>query len=146
MRADVVVVGLGSMGASAAYNLAARGQRVIGLDRYSPPHDRGAHGGGSRIIRMAYLEGAEYVPLVRRSYQLWRDLELADVLHRQAEVPDKCGDEMPVLRADPARFSELQPERDIPRQRGDDAVRQVEFGCPADGFHGQRQPSAGVLE
>jgi sarcosine oxidase len=77
MRADVVVVGLGSMGASAAYNLAARGQRVIGLDRYSPPHDRGAHGGGSRIIRMAYLEGAEYVPLVRRSYQLWRDLELA---------------------------------------------------------------------
>ena len=46
MRADVIVVGLGSMGASAAYALAARGLRVIGLDRFTPPHDRGAHGGG----------------------------------------------------------------------------------------------------
>jgi sarcosine oxidase len=75
MRADVIVVGLGSMGASAAYALAARGLRVIGLDRFTPPHDRGAHGGGSRIIRMAYMEGAEYVPLVERSYQMWRELE-----------------------------------------------------------------------
>ena len=77
MRADVIVVGLGSMGASAAYQLASRGLRVIGLDRFNPPHDRGAHAGGSRIIRMAYMEGAEYVPLVRRSYDLWRQLEAA---------------------------------------------------------------------
>jgi sarcosine oxidase len=71
-----IVVGLGSMGAAAAYALAARGEDVVGLDRFSPPHDRGAHAGGSRIIRMAYMEGAEYVPLVARSYELWRKLEL----------------------------------------------------------------------
>ena len=75
MRADVIVVGLGSMGSAAAYALASRGLRVVGLDRFTPPHDRGAHAGGSRIIRMAYMEGAEYVPLVARSYELWRELE-----------------------------------------------------------------------
>ena len=75
MRADVIVVGLGSMGSSAAYALAARGLRVIGLDRFTPPHDRGAHAGDSRIIRMAYMEGAEYVPLLARSYELWRELQ-----------------------------------------------------------------------
>src|SRR5258706_12433492 len=75
MRADVIVVGLGSMGSAAAYALASRGLRVVGLDRFTPPHDRGAHAGGSRIIRMAYMEGAEYVPLVARSYELWRGLQ-----------------------------------------------------------------------
>jgi sarcosine oxidase len=74
---DVIVVGLGSMGASAAYHLASRGLRVVGADRFVPPHERGAHSGGSRIIRMAYMEGADYVPLVRRSYELWRDVEEA---------------------------------------------------------------------
>ena len=72
---DVIVVGLGSMGASAAYHLAARGLSVVGLDRFDPPHDRGAHSGGTRIIRMAYMEGAQYVPLVQRAYERWRALE-----------------------------------------------------------------------
>jgi sarcosine oxidase len=75
VRADVVVVGLGSMGAAAAYRLAASGLRVLGLDRFDPPHGRGEHAGGSRIIRTAYMEGPEYVPLVRRAYELWHDLE-----------------------------------------------------------------------
>ncbi len=77
MHGDVIVVGLGSMGAAAAYELASRGLRVVGVDRFAPPHERGAHAGGSRIIRMAYMEGAEYVPLVQRSYDLWRQLETA---------------------------------------------------------------------
>ena len=77
MRPDVIVVGLGTMGAAAANELAARGSRVLGLDRFAPPHDRGAHGGGSRIIRMAYMEGPAYVPLVRAAYPLWRQLEAA---------------------------------------------------------------------
>lgn len=77
MRPDAIVVGLGSMGAAAAYHLAARGAKVLGLDRFTPPHERGAHAGGSRIIRMAYAEGAEYVPLLRRAYELWRELESA---------------------------------------------------------------------
>jgi len=75
VRVDVVVVGLGSMGAAAAYRLAASGLRVLGLDRFDPPHGRGEHAGGSRIIRTAYMEGPEYVPLVRRAYELWHDLE-----------------------------------------------------------------------
>ena len=75
MRADVVVVGLGSMGAATAAELTARGVRVVGVDRFTPPHDRGAHSGGSRIIRMAYMEGPAYVPLVRHAYDQWRDLE-----------------------------------------------------------------------
>ncbi|HET8589546.1 MAG TPA: N-methyl-L-tryptophan oxidase [Nakamurella sp.] len=74
MGADVVVVGLGTMGASAACQLAERGLRVVGLDRFTPPHDRGSHAGGSRIIRMAYAEGAGYVPLLRRAYALWSEL------------------------------------------------------------------------
>jgi sarcosine oxidase len=75
VRVDAIVVGLGSMGASAAYQLAARGLSVVGLDRFDPPHGRGAHSGGTRIIRMAYMEGARYVPLVQRAYERWRELE-----------------------------------------------------------------------
>jgi sarcosine oxidase len=75
VRPDVIVVGLGSMGSAAAYQLAARGARVLGLDRFHPPHGRGAHAGGTRIIRLAYAEGAEYVPLLRRAYELWTAVE-----------------------------------------------------------------------
>jgi sarcosine oxidase len=74
---DVIVVGLGSMGAAAAYYLAERGVRVLGIDRFTPPHGRGAHAGGSRIIRLAYAEGAAYVPLLRRAYELWSGVEAA---------------------------------------------------------------------
>lgn len=74
MRPDVIVVGLGSMGAATAAELAKRGVRVLGLDRFAPPHGRGEHAGGSRIIRLAYAEGEAYVPLLRRAYELWRDL------------------------------------------------------------------------
>jgi glycine/D-amino acid oxidase-like deaminating enzyme len=75
VQADVIVVGLGTMGAAVTHRLAARGLHVAAYDRFDPPHDRGAHSGGSRIIRMAYMEGVDYVPLVRRSYELWRELE-----------------------------------------------------------------------
>lgn len=72
---DVCVVGLGAAGSQAAWQLARRGRRVLGLDRFAPPHDRGSSHGRSRIIREAYFEGAGYVPLVRRSYELWEQLE-----------------------------------------------------------------------
>jgi sarcosine oxidase len=74
VTADVIVVGLGTMGAAAAWQLARRGARVIGLDRFHPPHERGSHAGGSRIIRLAYAEGADYVPLLRRAFPLWDEL------------------------------------------------------------------------
>jgi sarcosine oxidase len=72
---DVIVLGLGGMGSAAAYHLAARGQRVLGLDRYGAAHDCGSSHGGSRIIRQAYYEHPQYVPLVQRAYELWEALE-----------------------------------------------------------------------
>ena len=75
MDADVIVVGLGSMGSQALWRLARRGSRAIGFDRFAPPHTLGSHHGGSRIIRTAYYEAPEYVPLARRSFELWRELE-----------------------------------------------------------------------
>jgi sarcosine oxidase len=72
---DVIVAGLGGMGSAAVYQLAGRGQRVLGLERFSPAHDRGASHGRSRIIRQAYFEGSEYVPLLLRAYELWEQLE-----------------------------------------------------------------------
>jgi sarcosine oxidase len=71
---DVIVVGLGGMGSAAAYHLAARGQRVLGLERHTPAHDKGSSHGGSRITRQSYFEDPAYVPLLLRSYELWDQL------------------------------------------------------------------------
>ena len=74
-RYDVIIVGLGAMGSAAAYQLSKRGKRVLGLDRFHPPHTMGSSHGGSRIIREAYIEDPSYVPLVQRAYELWAELE-----------------------------------------------------------------------
>jgi sarcosine oxidase len=71
---DVIVVGLGGMGSAAAYRLAARGLRVLGLERHEPVHDKGSSHGGSRIIRQSYFEDPGYVPLLLRAYELWEKL------------------------------------------------------------------------
>ena len=73
-RYDVIVVGLGGMGSAAAYHLAARGRRVLGLERHEAAHDKGSSHGGSRIIRQAYFEDPGYVPLLLRAYELWEKL------------------------------------------------------------------------
>ena len=73
--ADVVVVGLGAVGAATLHRLAIRGVRAVGIDRFDPPHDRGSTHGETRITRLAVAEGAAYVPLVRRSHAIWRELE-----------------------------------------------------------------------
>lgn len=75
MAYDVAVIGLGAMGSAAVYHLARRGLRVLGVDRFSPPHDKGSSHGKSRAIRKAYFEHPSYVPLVLRAYELWRELE-----------------------------------------------------------------------
>jgi sarcosine oxidase len=74
-RADVVVVGLGAMGSAVCAQLATRGTSVIGIDQYDPPHPYGSTHGETRMTRLAVGEGAEYVPLVRRSHELWREIE-----------------------------------------------------------------------
>ena len=72
---DTIILGLGAMGSAAIYQLAKRGHRVLGIDQFSPPHPYGSSHGETRIIRQAIGEGQEYVPLVLRSYELWREIE-----------------------------------------------------------------------
>ncbi|MGC3970058.1 MAG: N-methyl-L-tryptophan oxidase [Pirellulales bacterium] len=74
---DCIVVGCGAVGSAAAYHLASRGLRVLALDRFSPPHDRGSSHGRTRMIRQAYFEHPDYVPLVLRAYGLWEQLAAA---------------------------------------------------------------------
>src|SRR2546428_14105560 len=71
---DIIVLGLGAMGSAAAYHLARRGVRVLGIEQYTPAHEQGSSHGRSRIIREAYFEHPDYVPLIQRAYELWRGL------------------------------------------------------------------------
>ena len=73
--ADVIVVGLGAAGAATLLALSRQGMRCIGIDRFHPPHDQGSSHGESRITRLAVGEGPAYAPLVRRSHELWRQME-----------------------------------------------------------------------
>lgn len=86
-RTDVIVLGLGAMGSAATYQLAKRGARVLGIDRFSPPHDLGSSHGDTRITRLAIGEGAHYTPLVRRSHEIWRDIER----ETGADLLTQCG-------------------------------------------------------
>jgi len=72
---EVAVVGLGIMGSAAAYALAQKGYSVIGLERCWAGHDRGSSNGHTRLFRTAHFEHPDYVPLARRSYELWKSLE-----------------------------------------------------------------------
>src|SRR5512132_893621 len=72
---DAIVAGLGAHGSAAAYHLAKRGLRVLGLERFARGHTLGSSGGLSRIIRLSYYEHPDYVPMLRRAWDLWRELE-----------------------------------------------------------------------
>jgi len=72
---DVIVIGLGAAGAATTYQLAKKGSRVLGIDRFDPPHAHGSTHGDTRITRLAIGEGAQYSPLAIRSHEIWRDLE-----------------------------------------------------------------------
>ena len=74
-RYDAIVVGLGAMGSAALYQLSRRGKRVLGLEAFAPGHQLGSWHGESRVIRLAYYEHPDYVPLLRRAYELWSQLE-----------------------------------------------------------------------
>ena len=74
---DAIVVGVGGMGSAAAYHLARSGCSVLGLERFGIAHASGSSHGSTRIIRLAYSEGPEYVPLLHAAYRYWRELEEA---------------------------------------------------------------------
>ena len=75
MQYQTIVLGLGAMGSAAAYQLAKRGQRVLGLDQFVPPHAQGSSHGETRVTRQAIGEGEQYTPLSLRSFDLWREIE-----------------------------------------------------------------------
>lgn len=101
---DLIVVGLGAMGAAVTYHATKLGLRVLGIDRHSPPHDQGSTSAESRITRLAVGEGMQYLPFVARSHELWRILEHEsgqDLLHQSggyivtspgADQDDRWGD------------------------------------------------------
>ena len=74
---DAIVIGLGAVGSSAAWQLAKRGARILGIDQFSPPHALGSSHGDTRITRLAIGEGEQYTPLVIRSNEIWREIEAA---------------------------------------------------------------------
>src|SRR5579872_6688074 len=78
---DIIVIGLGAHGSSAIYHLSRAGSKVAGIDRFTPPHNRGSSHGESRIIREAYHENPVYVPFIGAAYALWQELQ------REAERP-----------------------------------------------------------
>lgn len=91
---DVIVLGTGGVGSAAVYQLARRGLKVLGLDRFPAGHDRGSSHGQTRVIRQAYFEHPDYVPLLLRAYELWSELE--------AERGRQLYHEVGLLQAGPA--------------------------------------------
>ncbi len=84
---DVIVIGVGGMGSAAACELARRGRRVLALEQFALGHDRGSSHGHTRIIRKAYYEHPDYVPLVCRAFERWYDLEQRQGIHLLTECP-----------------------------------------------------------
>ncbi len=143
---DVAVIGLGAMGGAAAWRLARRGVRVIGFDRYRPPHALGSSHGESRAIREAYYEDPSYVPLVRRAYELWDELSAAvgrPLLRRTGAIMIGAEDGVlvPGARASAERH-------DIPHEVLDAAEirRRYPVMAPRDPLVGVLEQRAGLLD
>lgn len=107
---DVIILGTGGVGSAALFHLARRGMSVLGIDRFSPGHDRGSSHGETRMIRQAYYEHADYVPLLKRAYELWD--ELSEMAGRQLLY--RCG----VLQAGPRDGRVLPGVLGAARQHG----------------------------
>jgi sarcosine oxidase len=144
-RYDAIVLGVGGVGSAVTAHLAARGLDVLGLERYDVPHARGSSHGSTRIVRRVQHEGADYVPLAERAYELWRDLEAEtgrDLLHVTGSVhagPPESGlvadaraacdaHDVPYETLDAATLGERFPGYDLP-----------------DGFRALYQPDGGFL-
>lgn len=142
---DAIVVGVGAMGSSAAWHLARRGARVLGLERHGVPHALGSSAGFSRMIRLAYYEHPDYVPLLRRAYELWDELEAASgqkLLHRTGGLymgPDDGHVVQGTMQS--ARQHALEHEV---LSREEVAQRFPQFALP-EGHLGVWEPQAGFL-
>jgi monomeric sarcosine oxidase len=145
-RYDCIVLGVGGFGSAALYHAAARGLSVLGLEQFSVAHDRGSSHGETRIIRKAYFEHPDYVPLLMRAYELWRRLE-TEVSHSLLHL---CG----LMLAGPAEGETIAGARLASRIHGvplqsvaaAEAERRFSgFRCP-ETFAVAYEPEAGYLE
>jgi sarcosine oxidase len=142
---DVIVTGAGSMGAAACYYLAKQGGKTLGLDQFQVPHDQGAHAGQSRIIRKAYFEHPDYVPLLNRAYENWTELEKAtgEKLYHKTGLVYFGGKNHPVIKG--VRLSAEKyavPLQYIPAQERE--KRFPQFNIP-DQMETIFEPDAGFL-
>ena len=144
-RADLVIVGLGAMGAAIAWQSARRGLTVTAFDAFEPPHTLGSTHGHSRIIREAYFEHPQYVPLVQRAYALWAALE-ADAGTRLFQA---CGGLMVGRPGQVLVDGTLRAaaEHALPVQswRAAEVRQRVPALAPDDDMVGVFEPRAGVL-
>lgn len=142
---DVAIVGLGAMGSAAAFHFARRGARVLGLDRFAPPHALGSSHGETRIIREAYFEDPRYVPMVQRAYILWRELERDSGQALLRETGGlMIGPEQGALVRGARASAEVHR---LPYERLDAAAIRARFPAlaPRDDMVGIWEPRAGVL-
>ncbi len=151
--ADVIVVGLGAFGAATLARLARRGARAIGIDRHHPPHDQGSSHGETRITRLAVGEGEAYVPLVRRSHALWREMEQETGRRLMLQVgglifgPGDSGASLHGRQAFVRRTIEVAESSGIAHEVLDAAgieARFPQFALRGDEF-GYYEPEAGML-
>ncbi len=144
---DAIVIGAaGGVGSAAMFHLASRGARVLGLDRFPPGHDRGSSHGRTRIIRQAYYEHPDYVPLLVRAYQLWDELGAlrGETLRHEAGCCKLVRHDSSVLAGvrESARQHRLEVEELTARQIAD---RFPGFRA-SDNWRGLFEPRAGYLD
>ena len=142
---DVIVIGTGGVGSAAVCHLARRGMRVLGLDQFSHGHDRGSSHGQTRIIRQAYHEHVDYVPIVLQAYELWEELEREtgeQLLHRIGLL-GIGSPESAVIRG--IRSSAATPHLDIDELTAEEISRQFRCLRVPEGSLGLLECQAGYL-
>lgn len=143
---DVIVIGLGAMGAAACHHLAARGHRVLGIEQHHLAHDRGSSHGETRLIRKAYFENPDYVPLLCRAFDLWEELQAAcgeTLFERNGLVTFGRPGVSQVYEGTLAsgRLYSIP----IERLGRDEALRRWPIYRPPEGFAAAYEPGAGFL-
>ena len=142
---DLIIAGLGAMGSATAYHAAKRGRRVLGLDRFAPPHNFGSSHGKSRIIREAVFEHPAYVPLARRAYECWAELEVRtgiSLLHHTGGISLGAPDSVIVTGARASAVDSGLPYEELSAA---DITRRIPSFRPESDTVGIWDPRAGVV-
>jgi len=144
---DIIILGVGGMGSATCYELAKRGVKVTGIEQFTIAHDKGSSHGDTRIIRQAYFEHPDYVPLLKRAYELWDILEnesKKELFHKIGIVfygPSQGSQILPLVSQAAKKFN-------IPIEEIDRAEALKRWPCfvPPEEFAAIYEPNAGYLE